>query len=94
MKASLRTDRIRGGLNSVAAIMPEALHSGKARSGAGGMRSFAAKAFSAKRNGARLDAHRHCGPAGRANARPMTGAAKQSSFVAASWIASSLRSSQ
>src|SRR5438477_5234103 len=34
--------------------------------------------------------HRHCEPTGRANARPMTGSAKQSSDVEAAWIASSL----
>jgi hypothetical protein len=38
---------------------------------------------------------RHCEPTGRANARPMTGSAKQSmSQHAETWIASSLRSSQ
>jgi hypothetical protein len=37
IKASLRTGRIRGGLNSVAAIMPEGVGSGKALAGAGGM---------------------------------------------------------
>ena len=40
-------------------------------------------------------AFRHCEPTGRANARPMTGSAKQSIFpLAVVWIASSLRSSQ
>jgi hypothetical protein len=43
--------------------------------------------------------NRHCEPPDRANARPMTGSAKQSSFFEPqrekeSWIASSLRSSQ
>src|SRR5476651_1325669 len=33
---------------------------------------------------------RHCEPTGRANARPMTGSAKQSSLCEESWIASSL----
>jgi len=34
---------------------------------------------------------RHCEPTGRANARPMTGSAKQSTYqLAALWIASSL----
>src|SRR5437667_7624248 len=33
--------------------------------------------------------YRHCEPTGRANARPMTGSAKQSSFVFVTWIASS-----
>jgi hypothetical protein len=37
MKTSLRTGRIRGDLNFVAAIMPEGVGSGKARGGAGGM---------------------------------------------------------
>src|SRR5260221_9027712 len=39
--------------------------------------------------------HRHCEPTGRANARPMTGSAKQSTALRnAVWIASSLCSSQ
>src|SRR6266700_3848179 len=37
---------------------------------------------------------RHCEPTGRANARPMTGSAKQSTAKKKDWIASSLRSSQ
>jgi hypothetical protein len=37
---------------------------------------------------------RHCEPTGRANARPMTGSAKQSRAYGKGWIASSLRSSQ
>jgi hypothetical protein len=38
---------------------------------------------------------RHCEPTGRANARPMTGSAKQSiAPQKGRWIASSLRSSQ
>jgi hypothetical protein len=37
---------------------------------------------------------RHCEPTGRANARPMTGSAKQSIGKQEGWIASSLRSSQ
>src|ERR1700694_1676953 len=37
---------------------------------------------------------RHCEPTGRANARPMTGSAKQSTAAKKDWIASSLRSSQ
>jgi len=32
---------------------------------------------------------RHCEPTGRANARPMTGSAKQSSVFESGWIASS-----
>src|SRR3977135_1248708 len=37
---------------------------------------------------------RHCEPTGRANARPMTGSAKQSKCCEQAWIASSLCSSQ
>jgi hypothetical protein len=39
---------------------------------------------------ARLIGFRHCEPAGRANARPMTGSAKQSRSYEKGWIASSL----
>jgi len=42
-----------------------------------------------------LPLSRHCEPTGRANARPMTGSAKQSSSAVESvWIASSLCFSQ
>src|SRR6188768_569402 len=53
METSLPTGRIRCGLTSVAAIMPEGGSSGKAR---GCMPPLAENAFSAKRNGTRFDA--------------------------------------
>jgi len=56
MKTSLRTGRIRGGLNPVAAIMPEASRSGKRAAAREACRCFALQAFSAKRNGTRLNA--------------------------------------
>ena len=48
----------------------------------------------APREGGGVRHERHCEPTGRANARPMTGSAKQSRVREKTWIASSLCSSR